>query len=172
MNYLKDYKSFNEDFTIEDSDASDVKAAKEKLNDIKKQLSNYKSQKGSLDSLYNTDESVDNDKLKKIIGDENKNPFLLSYSSVCSLEKKIKDLKNKRNNKSIELSELKDKLNDADDSSKENIEDRIDKVEEQISNIDDDINEANKKLPDIKKQHEEKMKSVEDDMKKWISKIQ
>lgn len=174
MRYLKKYDLFreNDSFEATDTDEPDVKLSKEKLSDLKKKLSEYNSKKSAIDNLYKSDK-IDDSELEKIVGkDENINPFLVSYSNISSMNRKLNDLKEKENNKAVELSNFKDRLTDASDDSKQVISAKISEIESQISKIRQDITEVSKKIPDLEKDHKEKMIKIEDDMKSWIEKIQ
>lgn len=174
MKYLKKYQLFKEDdnFEISDTDEADVKMSKEKLNDLKSKLSDYNSKKSSIDNLYKSD-NIDSSDLEKIVGkDDDRNQFLVSYSNIASMSKKIEDLKEKENKKAVELSNFKDRLSDANEDSKEVISDKINQIESQISEIKSKITDSEKRLPELEKEHEEKISKIEDDMKDWINKIQ
>lgn len=174
MKYLKKYNLFKEDFDIQDGDSKDVRLSKEKLDKIKQQISYYNSNKSKIDKIY---QDLENDniesELEKVIGSgDDKNPFLVSYASIARINRKIEKLKESETKKSIELNELKDRLSDASDDIKEDINNRINKVKEQISDIKKDIIDTTNKVPDLEKTHKEKMDSIEQDIKDWISKIQ
>lgn len=174
MIYLKKYKNFleSDEFDITDNDKEDVKMAKEKLNSLKVKLNEYNSKKSQVDSLYKSDNIKPGD-LEKIVGkDDNRNEFLVSYANIAAMTKKIEDLKEKDNKKAAELSEFKDRLSDAGEESKESISDRISVIGDQIKDIKSKISESSKKLPEMIKEHELKMSNLEENMKKWIEKIQ
>lgn len=171
MKYLKKYNSFKENFEILDTDEPDLKMAKEKMNDLKNKLSDYKSKKSSLEQLYKSDEVKDSD-LEKIVGKDDKNPFLISYANILSTERKIRNLKEKENKKSVELSEFKDRLNDSDGEAKESLSNKVSDIENQIKDIKNKISEINKNIPEIEEKHKEKIENLETDIKKWIDKIQ
>lgn len=171
MKYLKKYNSFKENFEILDTDEPDLKMAKEKMNDLKNKLSDYKSKKSSLEQLYKSDEVKDSD-LEKIVGKDDKNPFLISYANILSAERKIRNLKEKENKKSVELSEFKDRLNDSDGESKESLSNKVSDIENQIKDIKNKISEIKKNIPEIEEKHKEKIENLEIDIKKWIDKIQ
>lgn len=174
MKYLKKYHLFkeNDSFEISDTDDPDIKLSKEKLADLKKKLSEYNSKKSAIDNLYKSDK-IDDSELEKIVGkDEDKNTFLVSYSNISSMNKKLNDLKEKENKKAVELSNFKDRLSDASDDSKSIISAKISEIDSQISKIRQDIAEISKKIPELEKEHKEKMVKIEDDMKSWIQKIQ
>lgn len=173
MKHIKNYKLFKEDFEVQDDDSKDVKLSKEKLDKIKSQLSEYKSKKSKIDNIYTLDNENIEEDLEKVIGDdEESNPFLVSYVSIAKLNRKVEKLKKNETKKSIELNELKDRLNDATDDIKQDINNRIDKVKTQISDIKKDILKTNKKIPELEKSHKEKMDNIEQDIKNWISKIE
>lgn len=175
MRYLKKYNLFLEadSLDIQDTDKEDVKMSKQNLNDLKQKLSDYNSKKSSIDSLYKSKGEVKKEDLEKIVGkEEDKNDFLVSYANISSMKKKIDDLQEKENKKALELSEFKDRLNDASDVMKPSIIKRIEEIQAQKSDIKSKIDSYSKNLPELEKEHAEKMSKIEDDMKKWIEKIQ
>lgn len=174
MKYIKRFNLFkkNENFEINDSDKPDVKMSKEKLNNLKRKMSEYNSKKASIDNLYKSDK-VESYDLEKIVGEEEKNEFLVSYANIVSMEKRIDNLKEKESKKAIELSSFKDRLSDAEsDESKKALTDRVNVITSQISEIKEKIIDLERKLPELEKEHKLKMSKIEDDMKNWINKIQ
>lgn len=174
MKYLKRFKLFVEssDFKIEDSDSSDVKISKERLNKIKKHLGDYKQKKNKIETLYKKDD-VSSDELIKIIGkDEEENDFLREYANIVSMERKLYNLKNKEDLKNAELSNMKLRLDNANDESKESIQNAINNLTNNINEIKSKIDEINKNLPDLEKKHEVKMKNIEKEIQEYIKNIQ
>jgi seryl-tRNA synthetase len=175
MKYLKNYILFKEDFEIKDSDEESVKVSKEELNKLKEKISEFNSKKGSIDLLYKSEDIEDiEDGLKKIIGEEeNRNPFLSLYASIASTKNKVENLQKKSDDKAIELSNFKDRLSIAENTeSKKALSEKIKEIEEQISHIKKDLDDKIKKIPEMEKELKDKIFKSEEDMKKWIEKIQ
>lgn len=171
---LFNYKQFLEsnEFDINDTDKPDVESAKENLNKLKEDISYYKSNKSSIESLYKKDDFSKKDLDKIITKNGYVNTFLSSYASICASEKRIRELEEKETNKKIEESELNDRLKEAEGNSVENIKDRISKIQDQIKGIQEETKETHKKVSELEDIHKEKMDNVKEDMEKWVSKIQ
>jgi predicted nucleic acid-binding Zn-ribbon protein len=173
MKYLKRYTLFKEDFEIEDSDEESVKASKEELNKVKNQVSEFNSKKSAIDTLYKSDTDDIESGLEKILGKDDRNPFLVKYSSIASMKRKVEKLQKKSDDKAVELSNFKDRLSIAEDpESKSSLSDKIKEIEEQISDIKSELDEIIKKIPEMEKELEDKIVKSEDDIKNWIEKIQ
>ena len=71
MKYVFNYQKFLEKFEISDSDEPDVKMAKEKMNSLQEQFTEFNQKKASIDAIYK-DEKLTPDqveeKLKQLIG--------------------------------------------------------------------------------------------------------
>jgi hypothetical protein len=87
MKHLKKYQLFlRENFDIQDTDKEDVKMSKEKMNDINKEIEDYKSKKSQIESIYKKAKTLEEaeELIKPIIGDdENSNKFLI----ICLSER-------------------------------------------------------------------------------------
>lgn len=172
MKYLRKYNAFKENLEIEETDPEDIKISKEGLNELKAKISEFNSKKSSIDSLYNSDKDITKG-LETILGKENRNTFLVSYANIASAKKKIITLQNKGTDKAIELSDFKDRLSETSDNEKRSeINNKISEINSQIIENRKDISDAIRKVPELEKELKEKMRKNEDDMKKWIEKIQ
>lgn len=174
MKYLKNYKYFKEDFEIEETDEEDVKISKEELNKLKDQISEFNSKKSKIDTLYKSDNQDIQSELEKILGDEeDRNPFLLAYSNISSMKKKIEDLHIRMNEKAIELSDFKDKLSIAEDNeSRTELTSKINEIHQQMTDMKKELDDSIKKVPEMEEELKDKIEKREEDMKKWIEKIQ
>lgn len=174
MKYLKKYKYFIENFEIEETDEEDVKLSKEELNKLKDQIKEFNSKKASIDSLYNSDKEDIQSELDNILGDEEtRNPFLVSYANISSMKRKIESLHKREDDKAIELSNFKDRLAIAEDNdSKLKLSSQITNIQRQISEIKSELDESMKKVPEMESELKDKISKREEDMKKWIEKIQ
>jgi predicted nucleic acid-binding Zn-ribbon protein len=173
MKYLKNYTLFKENFDVEESDEESLKASKEELNKLKDQVSEFNSKKSAIDTLYKSDTDDIESGLEKILGKDDRNPFLVKYSSISSMKRKVEKLQKKSDDKAVELSNFKDRLSIAEDpESKSGLSEKVKEIESQISDIKSELDEIIKKAPEMEKELEDKIKKSEDDMKKWIENIQ
>lgn len=179
MKYLKSYNYFKENLEIEETDEESVKVSKEQLNQLKEHISEFKSKKSAIDSLYKkfTLDKKEQDLksgLEKILGvEENKNPFLVSYANISSIKSSIETLQKKSDDKAIELSNFKDRLSIAEDpQSKLALTDKIKVIQKQMTDMKIDLDNKIKKIPELEKELNDNIKKSEEDMKKWIENIQ
>jgi gas vesicle protein len=173
MNYLKKYISFLEDFDVREDDKEDVKISKEGLKELQEQISEFNSKKASIDNIYKSKDKDIGNELEKILGKENRNPFLVSYSNIARIKKELEDLQKKGDDKAIELSNFKDRLSIAEDAeSKLALSDKIKEIEQQISDIKSKLQEKSDDIPTLEKELEDNLSKKEDDVKKWIDNIQ
>lgn len=179
MKYLKDYNYFKENLEIEETDEESVKVSKEQLNRLKEHISEFKSKKSAIDSLYKkfTLDKKEQDLksgLEKILGvEESKNPFLVSYANISSIKNSIETLQKKSDDKAIELSNFKDRLSIAEDpQSKLALTDKIKVIQKQMADMKIDLDNKIKKIPELEKKLNDNIKKSEEDMKKWIENIQ
>lgn len=171
LKYLKDYNLFKENFDIEESDEESVKASKEELNKLKSRITEFNTKKSSIDTLYKSDNNKE-EGLKKILGENDRNPFLVSYSSIASIENQIAELNIKSDSKAIELSNFKDRLATAESTSKPGLSDKIKEIDDKLSSIRKELDEKIKKLPELESELKDRIQKSEDDIKNWITKIQ
>lgn len=182
MKYVLNYQKFLEKFEILDSDEPDVKMAKEKMNSLQEQFTEFNQKKASIDAIYKdeklTPEQVE-EKLKQVIGleeespDRDRNPFLIEYSNVCRLEKEVSNLQDQRTKDKLKIQEFQEELS------------LLDKEETKLltkSNINDlntKLAEKSKKIIDIEKEIQQKktelsqkMTQVQTDINEYTKKIQ
>ena len=181
MKYLKKYRIFLEDFEIKDTDSPDLKMAKEKMNTIKSQLSEYKTKKSAIEKLYSNMELTDSDietELKKILGDvdaqdgPDRNPFLVEYSHLLKLERDINKLQDDNSNDKVKIDDLQQSLQLSEgEETKKSVEFKISDIKRRMSERSAKISEIQKDLSEKEKLHKDKMSKMEGEMKEHIEKI-
>jgi hypothetical protein len=178
MKYLKKYNIFLEDneFDVKDSDAEDVKMSKEKLNDLKDQISNYNQNKSKVIDLYKKASTIEeaNELLKSVIGDDSKerNTFLVQLSNIERMSKEIDLMQDTTANDKVRMDDLKQELSlTKDDNTKKALSTKLNDINNRIAERNKSISEKQKELIESDKTHKEKMIKVDSDMKEWITKI-
>jgi hypothetical protein len=185
MKYLKKYVIFLEEdeFEVKDTDQADVKMAKEKMNTIQNQLSEYNQKKYLIDQVYvktdkkKTKEEIESE-LKQILGEtdiqseEDRNPFLVEYSTIARLKKDVDDLQTGKAEDKVRLDDFQEELNLSTEASTkllvnskiQDIKNRLGEKSAKITQIMNDIN--------IKqKEHVVKMEKIKVDITEYIKKI-
>jgi len=185
MKYLKKYVIFLEEdeFEVKDTDQADVKMAKEKMNTIQNQISEYNQKKPLIDQVYvktdkkKTKEEIESG-LKQILGEtdiqseEDRNPFLVEYSTIARLKKDVDDLQTGKAEDKVRLDDFQEELNLSTESSTkllvnskiQDIKNRLGEKSAKITQIMNDIN--------IKqKEHVVKMEKIKVDITEYIKKI-
>ncbi len=185
MRYLKKYTIFLEEdeFEVKDTDQADVKMAKEKMNTIQEQFKEYTQKKPLIDQVYiktdkkKTKEEIESE-LKKILGEtdiqseEDRNPFLVEYSTISRLKKDVDDLQTGKAEDKVRLDDFQQELNLSTEASTkllvnskiQDIKNRLGEKSAKITQIMNDIN--------IKqKEHVTKMEKIKADMTEYIKKI-
>lgn len=162
MRYLNNYQAFLEaDIPVGDTDKPDIKMAKEKINTINRQITEYQEKKPKIDQLYS---STSNNKeiedgLKKILGEsdvnskEDRNPFLVKYLEVARLKKEVEDIQNKNVKDKMTLDDFNQELSlSKDASTKQAVSFKISDIKNRIS-----LNSAEivKKMQEIQKREAE-----------------
>ena len=185
MKYLKKYVIFLEEdeFEVKDTDQADVKMAKEKMNTIQNQLSEYNQKKSLIDQVYaKTDKKKTSQdielELKKILGEtdiqseEDRNPFLVEYSTIARLKKDVDDLQTAKAEDKIKLDDFQQELNLSTETSTkllvnskiQDIKNRLGEKSAKITKIMNDINTK-------QKEHVVKMEKIKTDITEYIKKI-
>jgi hypothetical protein len=185
MKYLKKYTIFLEEdeFEVKDTDQADVKMAKEKMNTIKEQFNEYNEKKSLIDQVYiktdkkKTNEEIESE-LKQILGDtdiqseEDRNPFLVEYSTIARLKKDVDDLQTAKAEDKVRLDDFREELNLSSESSTKLL------VNTKIQDINNRIGEKSTKITQImsdintkQKEHVAKMEKIKMDMEGYIKKI-
>ena len=185
MKYLKKYVIFLEEdeFEVKDTDQADVKMAKEKMNTIQNQISEYNQKKPLIDQVYvktdkkKTKEEIESG-LKQILGEtdiqseEDRNPFLVEYSTIARLKKDVDDLQTGKAEDKVRLDDFQQELNLSTEASTkllvnskiQDIKNRLGEKSAKITQIMNDIN--------IKqKEHVAKMEKIKVDITEYIKKI-
>jgi hypothetical protein len=149
--------------------------SKEKLSFIKKQISDFKSKKATIDNIFLTVEN-DNDlksKIEEIAGkDEGKNPFIVEYTHIAKLKRKIDKLQKDNANNKIKKDDFSEELKLArDDISKENITSKINDITNRISTNYSTISSLNKEIEEYQSKLNKKMSDIEKDLLDNIKKI-
>lgn len=175
MKYLKKFSLFLENYDIKDTDPEDVKLAKEKLNDLGKQITEYGQKKAQITSIYNKAETISEtgEEIRKIIGEgEESNKFLVKWNTISRIEKEI-DLVHQ------EIVEDKIKLDDLDQEAKalkdsETKATAVAKVKDMMERIKDKnqkIVDKTKEFSDLEKEHLKEMEQERQDLRNYITKI-
>lgn len=185
MKYLKKYTIFLEEdeFEVKDTDQADVKMAKEKMNTIKEQFNEYNQKKPLIDQVYiktgkkKTNEEIEVE-LKKILGEtdiqseEDRNPFLVEYSTIARLKKDVDDLQTGKAEDKVKLDDFREELNLSSEASTKLL------VNTKIQDINIRIGEKSTKITQImsdintkQKEHVTKMEKIKMDMEGYIKKI-
>ncbi len=165
MKRLKKYKEFLEKVEVKDTDQPDTKMAKEKMNSLEDNITEFNQKKGLIESLYKN-KSIDSNKLeeelKKIIGEEesgegkDRNSFLIDWSNINRLIRQVEDLQNSRADDKTKIDEFKQELSlSTDDGVKLNINSRISDIQNRLA-------EKNKKISDLEKDIQLKRKDFDE----------
>ena len=178
MKYLKKYKLFIEEaeFDIELSDGPDIKMAKEKLTTIKNQLSEYKTKKPLIDNVYLkilNDSDLDQ-KVSEIIGktDKDRNPFLVEYSHIASLKRKLSSVQKEIVQDKIKKDDFTEELSLSEDSStKQAVNDKIKDITNRISSNTSSIASLSKEINDSQVLLDKKMSDIEINITNNMKKI-
>ena len=179
MKYLKKYKIFleSDEFEVEDTDTPDVKMSKEEMNKVGQHISEYKSKKPSIDTLYKNakDDKEITDGLENILGKEDvpdRNPFLIEYSHISKLQRDIEISQKDNVNDKIKIDDFQTELRlSTDNETKASISSKITDINNRMSQRTVKINEIQKDLLESEKIHIEKMSKMESDMKEYIENI-
>jgi hypothetical protein len=169
MKYLKKYRLFLEEdeFEVKDTDKEDIKMSKEKLNLLKKNLSEYNSKKSQIDTIYKSSKNLKEieNKIKEMMGDEVelRNPFLVDYNNIARISKEVELIHDEI---------AKDKIR-ADDFRQEAIavKDSTTKaaVTAKVQDVQNRIAVNNKKIVDKQKEVDELKRKLDDKREKMLS---
>jgi hypothetical protein len=176
MKYLKNYSLFKEDneFEVNSTDRSDIQSAKERLNNIKNDISEYKSKKSEIDRLYLnavTDEDIKT-KLKSLLGENNKNQFMSSYLHISELKRRINKFQNDISEDKLKKDDFGTQISNSEDPSiKSALSDKIKEIDNRISTKTSDISSLKKEIDDSQRELDKKMKETETEMLDNFKKI-
>ena len=170
MKHLKNYKLFLEaddiSIPIEETDPVDIKMNKQSIENLSKQLSDYKTKRPQIDNIYkNIKDTVQLEReLVKILGDQSvqngpeRNPFLVEYSTLARMQSDLDKMEQENKNYQEEL-----RLS-TDATTKQTVNTKIQELVQKVNKTQTDFTLAEKK-------HKDNLAKVEKDMKENITKI-
>ena len=178
MKYLKKYNLFLEDagLDIQDTDAPDVKASKQQMELVTKQLADFKAKKPQIDTLYSTikDPTQIESKLNQILGTDikSRNPFLVDYATVCKMSA---DVDNMQQQNSLDKASIDDFQQDlkitTDPNTKQTLTTKVADINKRISDRTTNINKVQNDFNLADKAQKDKMLKIEKEIKDNITKI-
>jgi hypothetical protein len=177
MKHIKRYKLFLEenDFEIDPKDETNIKMSKEKLNELRKQISEFNSKKSTIENLYLKTENEEelNKKVESLLGiPEKRNPYLVLFLTACSYKRKLDKTREKIVNDKIKLDDFKMELKDAVDSKvKDSINVKIKEIEQRLSDANMNISKLNKDISESHKSLTDRMIKDEKDIQEHIKNI-
>jgi hypothetical protein len=182
MRTIKSFSKFNEevDLNVKITDEPDLKMSKEKLNTLKKQISEYKTKKILLDKAYLTS-STDADlqaKVGEIVGKtdalpkEDRNPFLVEYLNIANLKRKVEKLGDDITKDKVKKDDFSQELRYAKEAStKEMVNKKLTDLNNRIGTNTTTIATLKKEIDDSQKKLDIKMVQIEKEMTEYIKKI-
>lgn len=176
MNYLKSYKLYLEEseFDVQSTDKPDVKTAKEELSKLKKQLADFKSKKTLIDNVYlkaSTDADIQS-KVDAIIGQVDRNQFLVDYLHICSLKRKVDKSQKEITTDKLKKDDFNQELKLSSESSvKQAVSAKITDIANRISTKTSEIASVMKEISDAEQLLKKKMSDIEKNMMDNIKKI-
>jgi len=181
MKYLKKWFLYLEDFEVNDTDTSDIKMAKQKLNTLRKQIDEFNSKYKDIDTVYKTGDKVKIDALEKsIFGNSDvksgpdRNEFLIKYLNIAKKRSQIEKNVNSIAADNADLIKSKDILNVTTDKE---IKDRYTKdvipsIQKKINNSKTKINNNQRDINQQITQIQKEMSDREKDLMDYIKKIE
>jgi hypothetical protein len=179
MKYLKKYHLFLEEdeFDVKETDKEDIKLAKEKLDDLEKQLAEYPSKKAAIDAIYKNSKKIEetDPKIKEILGEESedRNPFLVEYNIIARISKEVELLHDEIVQDKLKADDFKQEASMLGDNKilKVAINAKISDVNNRIADKNKKIVEKQKEIQELSTEHNEKMGKMKEDMQEYIKKI-
>jgi uncharacterized coiled-coil DUF342 family protein len=178
MKYLKKYKLFLEEneFEVKDTDKEDVKMSKDKLNLLKKNISDYAGKKSQLDAIYKTSKNLDEveNKAKAIIGDDPKtrNPFLVDYNNIARISKEVSMIHDEIAKDKIRADDFREEANTVQDTTtKAALNAKVQDVKNRISSNNKKIVDKQKEVEELKKEIDNEKQTMKADLEGDIRKI-
>ena len=174
MKYIKRFKLLteqNDEIEIGENDSDSIEQLKERLNELKKAISEYKMKRSKLETVV-MDNAEDKDISNVIENIVNGNKFLTMYLPIIKKMARIKSLTDRIDYYKELLSErendlmLTGKLSNPD----EKVE-QTDKLKGQIGDIKEKSNGMEEDIKDIEKQIQEEEKDLQDYIKNMESKF-
>lgn len=180
MRYLRDWNLWLENLETNDSDTPDIKKAKEKLNTLKSQISEFNLKYKDIDAAYKTnDDKKISDMEKKLFGDADikngadRNEFLVKYLNIAKKSRQVDKDVNQIATDNLNLQKSQDILNiTTDNNIKAQYNNEIPKLKQKIQNTKAGIEKKKvdmaKQFNDIQKEMDERKK----EMIEYINKIE
>ena len=179
MKHLKKYQFFlKENFDIQDTDKEDVKMSKEKMNDINKEIEDYKVKKSQIENLWkkvkNKQELEETEQLvKPIIGEgEKMNQFLVQLNTICRIETEVELAHEEIVKDKIRADEMRSEaalVKDA--TTKAAATARVTDIQNRIAQKNQEILDKSKKFEELDKEHKQKMQDLQKNIQEYIKKI-
>jgi uncharacterized coiled-coil DUF342 family protein len=178
MKYLKKYQLFLEEdeFEVKETDKEDIKMSKEKLNLLKKHLSEYEPKKGQIDTIYKSLKDIKEieGKIKEIIGEDPKlrNPFLVDYNNIARISKEVEQTHDEIAKDKIRADDFKQEANAVQDpTTKAALNAKVTDVNNRISTNNKNIVDKQKEIQELKLELDSKKEKMIADMENSIKKI-
>jgi hypothetical protein len=177
MKYLKKYNLFLEaGLDIQVTDEPDVKTSKQQMELVTKQLTDFKTKKPQIDTLYKTtkDPVQIEAGLLKILGIDvkNRNPFLVDYVSICKMSVDIDNMQKENSLDKIRLDDFQEDLKTTTDTNiKKSLTDKVNDITKRMSDRVTNINKIQNDFNLKDKEQKDKMLKIEKDIKDNIMKI-
>lgn len=186
MKYLKKWSLYLEDFEAKDSDPSDIKMAKQKLNTLRLQIDEFNKKYKDIDTAYKTNDDVKISTMEKnlfgatdVKAGADRNEFLVKYLNIAKKKREIDKNTNKIASDNIDLVRSKEIMSVTTDSEIKNrytkdvipsIQTKINNSKNKIKNNESDINlqitQIQKEMSDREKKLMEFIKKIETQEKK------
>ena len=179
MKHLKKWSLYLEDFEVGDTDTSDVKMAKEKLNTLRHQIDEFNIKYKDIDTAYKTNDDVKIATMEKnlfgatdVKAGADRNEFLVKYLNIAKKKREIDKNTNNIATDNINLIKSKDILNITTDNE---IKSRYNKevipsIQKKINTSKDKIkknqSDINLQITQIQKEMSDRQKELMDYIKK------
>ena len=179
MKYLKKWNLYFEDLKIEDSDTSDIKKAKEKLNTLRLQIDEFNSKYKEIDIAYKSnDDKKILDMEKKLFGNSDikngpdRNEFLVKYLNIAKKKREIEKGVNQIGIDDLNLRKSQDMVSITTDSGikTQNNKEMI-RIKQKIQNTKNSIEKKKVDISNSFQNIQKEMLEREKEMLDYISKI-
>jgi hypothetical protein len=169
MKYLKKYQLFLEEdeFEVKETDKEDIKMSKEKLNLLKKHISEYEQDKGKIDAIYKSSKDIKEigGKIEDIIGEDPKlrNPFSVEYNNIARISKEVEQTHDEIAKDKIRADDFKQEANSVQDPTTKAA------LNAKVKDVNNRISTNNKKIVDKQKEIEELKLELDSEKEKMMS---
>jgi hypothetical protein len=177
MKYLKKYNLFLEaGLDILPTDEPDVKASKQQMELITKQLADYKTKKPQIDTLYKTikDPTQIEAGLIKILGTDvkNRNPFLVDYASISKMISDVDKMQQENTLDKVRIDDFQQDLKiTTDTNTKQSLTTKVADINKRMTDRVTNINKIQNDFNLADKAHKDKILKVGKDIQDNITKI-